>query len=247
MDAADFYTGIVADLYESLKSTRQSAEPYAAFITQVGEPALELGCGDGEPLLELRRRGFDVDGVDSSADMLTRCREKAEVAGVTVTLHHQRMEAMALDRRYRSIFLAGPTITLLPDDETVLLALRAIGSHLLDGGLALIPLFIPSPSSWQPGRTREVVAEDGTTLRVTALSEDRDEDARTQVTLLRYEKITDGTSVAVDRPWTLHWHTRAGFDALVTAAGLTTREIRYPEGAEPDGATELTFVIGRSA
>jgi SAM-dependent methyltransferase len=49
-----------------------SREPYAAFIEAAGQPALELGCGDGEPLLELLRRGYDVDGVDSSQGMLDR-------------------------------------------------------------------------------------------------------------------------------------------------------------------------------
>jgi hypothetical protein len=57
MDPADFYTGIVAELYSPLKSTSQSWEPYAEFIGAAGQPALELGCGEGEPLLELLRRG----------------------------------------------------------------------------------------------------------------------------------------------------------------------------------------------
>jgi hypothetical protein len=57
MDPADFYTGIVAELYSPLKSTSQSWEPYAEFIEAAGQPALELGCGEGEPLLELLRRG----------------------------------------------------------------------------------------------------------------------------------------------------------------------------------------------
>ncbi|WP_407061585.1 methyltransferase domain-containing protein [Actinomadura napierensis] len=38
---------------------------------------MELGCGDGDPLLELRRRGLDVDGVDSSADKLERLGRRA--------------------------------------------------------------------------------------------------------------------------------------------------------------------------
>jgi ubiquinone/menaquinone biosynthesis C-methylase UbiE len=72
VDPADFYTGIVAELYGPLKSFSQDCEPYAAFIEQAGTPALELGCGDGDPLLQLRQRGLEVEGVDSSADMLER-------------------------------------------------------------------------------------------------------------------------------------------------------------------------------
>ena len=60
-----------------LKSTATEVEPYARFIAGFGEPALELGCGDGEPLLDLRAMGLDVEGLDSSADMLDRCRTAA--------------------------------------------------------------------------------------------------------------------------------------------------------------------------
>lgn len=49
VDPADFYTGIVAELYGPLKSFSQDPEPYAAFIRQAGMPTLELGCGEGRP------------------------------------------------------------------------------------------------------------------------------------------------------------------------------------------------------
>lgn len=84
MGPSDFYTGIVAELYGPLKSVSQGPGPYATFIQQVGVPALELGCGDGEPLLELRQQGLDVDGIDSSADMLERLRRRADELGRVV-------------------------------------------------------------------------------------------------------------------------------------------------------------------
>jgi hypothetical protein len=52
------------------------------------------------------------------------------------------MEDLGLPRRYRTIFLAGPTFNLLPDDETASAALRRIRAHLADGGVAVVPLFI---------------------------------------------------------------------------------------------------------
>ena len=65
MDAADFYSGIVADAYPKLKSTSFDSQRYADFVRSWGEPGLEIGCGDGEPLLALCAAGLDGDGIDS--------------------------------------------------------------------------------------------------------------------------------------------------------------------------------------
>ncbi|QNP74299.1 methyltransferase domain-containing protein [Streptomyces roseirectus] len=243
MDPADFYTGIVAEIYGPLKAHSQDPEPYAEFVRAAGEPALELGCGDGDPLLDLRGRGLDVDGVDSSADMLERLRHRAGGLGVPVTVFHQRMEALDLPRRYRAVFLAGPTFTLLPDDATALAALRGIRAHLTDDGTALVPLFAPEPTpADQFGRVRTATAPDGADLRVSVVSEERDERARTQTTLLRYERHHDGGSDVVDRPWVMHWYPRAVFEELAASAGLTVAALTGPDGEPvPDDATHVHF------
>ena len=90
MEPSLFCTGLVAEMYGRLRSVPSDpVEPYARFIAQSGEPALELGYGEGEPLLELRRRGLDVEGLDSSPDMSERCRLAAQSLGLPVVLHHQ--------------------------------------------------------------------------------------------------------------------------------------------------------------
>ncbi|MGW6496091.1 class I SAM-dependent methyltransferase [Nonomuraea angiospora] len=239
MHPADFYTGIVAELYGPLKSVAQDPEPYAAFVQEAGSPALELGCGDGDPLLDLRRRGLDVEGVDSSADMLQRCRRRAREQGVDVVVYHQRMEALDLPRRYRAIFLAGPTFNLLPDDSIALAALHRIRDHLAVGGTALVPLFVPSPTPAERiGRVRTATADDGAELRVSVVSEERSDSARTQTTVLRYERYRDGESTIVDRPWVLHWYTRSGFESLAAAAGLIAVSV-----LETSGASDLQFQL----
>ena len=243
MEPASFYTGIVAELYAPLKSASQDPEPYARFIEASGQPALELGCGTGDPLLELRRRGLDVDGVDSSADMLAICRRRAAEEGVAVTVHHQPMESLDLPRRYRSIFLAGPTFNLLPDDATAGRALERIAEHLDADGAALVPLFVPPPTAEDAlGEPRTAIEADGSTISVTAIAEERDEEARTQRTTLRYERITAGRRTAVDRAWVLHWHTQAGFRRLAESAGLATVAVLDPAGrTAAEDATTFVF------
>ncbi|MFB4302190.1 class I SAM-dependent methyltransferase [Actinomadura sp. NTSP31] len=242
-DPADFYTGIVAEIYGPLKAFSPELEQYAAFIEEAGAPALELGCGDGDPLLELRRRGLDIDGVDSSADMLERLGRRACEYGIAATVFHQRMESPNLPRRYQAIFLAGPTFTLLPDDAAALATLRGIRTHLAENGAALVPLFVPSPMRPEEiGRARTAVGPDGAELRVSVLAEDRDEAARTQSTLLRYERHHGASRSVVERPWILHWYSRSEFQALAAAAGLTVTAVTDAHGAPATASTtDLNF------
>ncbi|MGW1671323.1 class I SAM-dependent methyltransferase [Streptomyces sp. NPDC002324] len=243
MDPADFYTGIVAELYGPLKAFSQDPEPYADFVRQAGVPALELGCGDGDPLLELCGRGLEVEGVDSSADMLERLRRRADEQGVRTTVFHQRMEALSLPRRYRAIFLAGPTFTLLPDDTTALAALRGIRAHLTDDGTVLVPLFVPEPTpADEIGQVRTATAPDGAELRVSIVAERRDEATRTRTTVLRYERHHGADSSVVDRPWVLHWYTRERFEELAATAGLVVASVTDPQGRPvPADGTDLHF------
>jgi hypothetical protein len=241
-----FYTGLVAELYAPLRSSGPpDPEPYARFVGHSGQPALELGCGDGDPLLDLRARGIDVEGLDSSPDMLARCRSAAAERGLVVTLHESTIEAMELPRRYRSIYLAGATFNLLVDDDTVWRALTRIRVHLDPEGSALIPLFIPSPVPPETlGVARTHVTENGRTMRVTVLSEERDEDARRQTTWLRYELDSSDERLVEERPWVLHWHTQEGFHQLLGDAGLLVGGIVAPDGrpADPDAA-QFTFWV----
>jgi SAM-dependent methyltransferase len=231
-DPADFYTGLVAELYAPLRGDTPDPALYERFVRRHGEPALELACGDGDPLLDLRALGLDVHGLDASQDMLDRCRARAAARGLEVTLFHQRIEAMSLPSRYRSIFLAGASFNLLPDDAAAAEGLRAIARHLEPGGTALIPLFVPRPG--KPGIFRTERLEDGTEIRCGVVDVRHDTRTRTQRTLLRYERLKPGQAAeALERDWLIHWHERDGFAALCEAAGLEI--VRTYEGGEERG------------
>ena len=234
------YTGIVAELYRHLRSEVFDPAPYARLIETYGQPALELGCGDGDPILDLVAQGFAVEGLDASADMLARCRTAARGRNLDVVLHEATFESMDLGRRYRSIYFAGATFNLIPDDSAADAALARIAAHLEPGGAVLIPLYVPSEISPDTvGSVKEHEDVDGSLMRVTTLASLRDESARIQRTGLRYERLVDGRVVdRGDRSWLLHWHTRDSFATMAGRAGLQVIHVfdRSP--------TEFTFLLG---
>ena len=248
MEPADFYTGIVVDAYARLKSSSFDASLYRDFVIAHGQPGLEIGCGDGEPLLDLLAEGLEVEGVDSSADMLRRCSENAHQRGVTVRLHHQRVEDLAIDRRFPAIYFAGPTFTLLADDEVARRALLAIRRHLTDDGQALIPLWVPDPTpAEEMGVSR--IHDDGlgVEVRYTPVSETTDALSRKRVTSSRYERVTaSGTEVA-EREWVIHWQTPESFTRLCSETGLDLVSLLDEDSATvaTDSSTSFTATVRR--
>ena len=245
LDPAQFYTGIVAECYAALRGSIPDPELYARFIASSGEPALELGCGDGDPLINLRQRGLDVEGLDSSPDMIARARKRADALGIEVRLHCSPIETMKLDQTYQSIFLAGPTFNLIIDDALVQQSLDNISAHLKPAGRALIPLFIPKPLPPSVfGVWREHTNDDGTHMRFQMVDARVDDLAQVQVATTRYELTKAGSTSIVERPWVIHWHTQTGFAAMVAKAGLKVHSVVTNVGTSAGPSDdEFTFHI----
>ena len=99
-DPSQFYSGLIADLYEPLAGELASADVYIPFLDQSGSPALELACGSGVPLLDLVERGYDVDGLDASQDMLDRCHAAAGERGLDISIHLATVDEHKVDSEH---------------------------------------------------------------------------------------------------------------------------------------------------
>jgi SAM-dependent methyltransferase len=248
-DPAQFYTGLVAELYAPLRGSTPDPAIYERFIQTTGEPALELGCGDGDPLLALREQGLEVEGLDSSNDMLERARTRAARLGLDVVLHHGDMRNFDTGRTYRSIYLAGASFNLLASDADAVAALTRIRNHLDGDGRALVPLFVPPEvEPGAIGSATDAVLEGGDRISCTTVSVERDDAARTQVTRLRY--VRDGASgrMELERDWMLHWFSPSQFAALAEQAGLAVHRCSEWDGRPAtDSSTGFAVTLVPSA
>ncbi len=98
----------------------------------VTKAVLDAGCGTGRVAIELRRRGFDVVGVDLDETMLATAREKQPA----IDWFRADLAALSLGRRFGAAVLAGNVmIFVAPGTERDVLA--RIAEHLEPGGLVI--------------------------------------------------------------------------------------------------------------
>ncbi|MDP9237463.1 MAG: class I SAM-dependent methyltransferase [Chloroflexota bacterium] len=147
------YRGLKAQAWDLLRgdySTWPDRWFYRDAIARSGEPALDVGCGTGRLVLDYLQQGIDCDGVDNSPEMLALCREKARRLELSPNLYEQRMQALELPRRYRTIFVPSSSFLLLTDPVDAAETMRRFFAHLEPDGLLLMPFMVLWPGAKPP-------------------------------------------------------------------------------------------------
>jgi len=104
-----------------------------------GERVLDLACGIGRHSLELRRRGFEVVGVDIAADLLEMAERSAAEEGLEVTFMQADLRELDLSDEFDLVLsLNDGAVGYFETDaenyrtfEVIANALRAGGGHLM--------------------------------------------------------------------------------------------------------------------
>ena len=140
------WTGLAARIWDpSGGDDPQYDYPYIKkLLEQNPGTALDVGCGTGRLLLRYLKDGLDVEGIDTSADMLAILREKATAQGLKQpTLYQGYMQELDLPPKYQVIYVPCGTFCLVTDREQALDTLRRFYEHLNPGGLLVFNLFWP--------------------------------------------------------------------------------------------------------
>lgn len=225
------YRGLLATTWDLLRGDTSAWDDrpfYRDLILERGEPALDVGCGTGRLLLDYLAQGLEVDGVDISPEMLALCRERAGRLGLRPTLYEQAMEALALPRRYRTIFVPSSSFQLLTEAAAAREALRRFRAHLSSGGALVMPFMI----LWERGSPTEhpqwklmverVRPEDGAVVRKWSRAR-YDVDEQIEHTEDRFEVSLGGEVIAAEhhvRSPATRWYTQAEVKALYDEAGF---------------------------
>ena len=134
-DETDMYSGLAALHWSAYDDPAWDHDFYKRIVEQSGGLALDVACGAGRLLRRYLQAGLAVEGVDSAADMLAVCRQKAEAEGLSPVLYCQPMQALDLPKRYACIYVPCGSFTCVIGQENALEALRRFHRHLLPGGV----------------------------------------------------------------------------------------------------------------
>lgn len=144
---------LFADIYDMWAETAPAARSNLPFYVQAylraAGPVVELGVGTGRIAIEAARRGKSVVGVDSSAEMLRLCQERAEAAGVAdrLTLIQADFRDFRLPEPAQLIAIPFHTIGHLVTLDDKRVGLRHIYTQLAPGGRLIFDHFVFDPQA----------------------------------------------------------------------------------------------------
>lgn len=101
---------------------------------------LDLGCGTGSLTELLAKRGYDMIGVDLSADMLEIAREKQMESGLDILYLLQDMREFELYGTVRAVVSVCDSLNYIMSETELMQVFRLVNNYLDPGGIFLFDL-----------------------------------------------------------------------------------------------------------
>lgn len=217
-----------------------------------GGPALELASGTGRVLLQVARDGFEVVGLDASARMLNRCRERLEDepddVRDRVRLVEASMDDFRIDREFALIYSPFRSFQVLMSVERQLNCLTLVRDHLKPGGHFVLDVFDPhmpfltdETRTVEWGRGDEFAMPDGRRVEVKYRNHDVDFHRQTiGCEQIFYVTHPDGRAERLVQTFQLRYFHRYELEHLLVRAGFALVEMyggfdKRPPGVNPPG------------
>ena len=225
--------------YDILFGWDRSAEAafYDAAFRHYGVPAggrvLEVACGTAQVGVRLARYGWQVTGLDRSADMLAFAATRAKDAGTTLAVVRGDMTAFGAAESWHALFNPLGSFRLLLEEDTARAHLRCAARALVPGGVYLLDLTFGTSGEAEDDLEEWTMERDGAVVDATP----------------ECVRVRDG-----GREFTLDWHEElrpyatTAFEALVASAGGLSVETCHPEaGRQSDEGISLFDVASTGA
>jgi SAM-dependent methyltransferase len=217
------YGTLATEVYELDKPVGQAfadVDYYTALLADVSGSILEPAAGTGRFLIPLLEAGHQIEGLDSSPQMLACCRRHCRDRGLDPALREADMTLFVQLAAYEAVILPAGSIALLDGRKATLQALTCFRDSLVPGGRLLVDVPVHRPVTGPEAMRywwRDPYLWTLQTMHIEC------DPATNQTTrFLRYDKWLDG-SLRMTELQTLrlqHWSSQE-FEDLLAEAGFT--------------------------
>jgi hypothetical protein len=237
------YGTLAAEVYELDKPVGHrfaDVEYYTGLLAGVRGPILEPAAGTGRILIPLLQAGHEVEGLDSSPQMLALCRQHCHGRGLDPVLREADMTIYVRLAAYAAVIIPAGSIALLDGRKATLQALTCFRDSLAAGGRLVVDVPVPRRAAeYEPVR----YWRRGCYLWTLQTMHTEYDPAANQTTrFLRYDKWQDGTLRTTElQTFRLqHWSSRE-FGELLAEAGFTGTRITadYQDTRAPAAASDV--------
>ena len=239
--AKNYYGSLCTRMYEILheKAPQDELDFYLSYAKK-GERILEALCGSGRFFVPFYERGFDIHGVDLSAEMLEKLLEKAPDANVVC----KDIVQYAPEQRFDYIFISSGSVSLFTDMDLCKAVLKRMKELLMPGGKFVFAVETIADRCAEDGEYREDVSvrtEEG--LRLCLRTRNHyDEESRTQFSPGIYE-LYDGETLLQEEfmDFQTHLYSFGEMEAYLEEAGFKVEAVYsdYSKHVAEDDSCEM--------
>jgi SAM-dependent methyltransferase len=244
------YGTLASEVYELDKPIGHSfadTEYYTRLLSEVRGRILEPAAGTGRILIPLLEAGLDVEGLDTSPQMLAICRQHCQDRGLDPVLHEADMTTFTQPGAYQAVIIPAGSITLLDGPQATAAALRCFHQSLAPSGRLIIdipaPQLVTEPEPVRYWRRGQYLW----TLQTMHIEYDPATNQTTR--FLRYDKWQDGTlrMTELQAIRLQHWSSHE-FEDLLTEAGFTSMLVTADyQDASASGPANHTWTFQAAA
>jgi ubiquinone/menaquinone biosynthesis C-methylase UbiE len=99
-----------------------------------GDKILDIACGNGRHSIELKKRGYNVDGLDFSSYLVSVAKKQAEKENLKMNFYAQDIHKINLEKKYNKIYLFFSEFGVFDADK----ALKNISKIMKKNGLLFL-------------------------------------------------------------------------------------------------------------